>query len=344
LVTGSGAYDHAYEDAMERINGQVKDQEELAKQVLSWITCAKRQLTTTELQHALRVEVGESKLDEENFPQIEDILSICAGLVTIDEESRVIRLVHYTTQEYFERTQRQWFPNAQTNISTICVTYLSFNEFESGICQNNEDFERRLQVNKLYDYAAHNWGYHAREASVLIPEVVSFLKRKTQLEASSQGLLAKKMYSLDTKYSQRFPKDIQGLHLVAYFGVEAVVKQLLEKGADVNIATSDGRTPLHEASRIGNVEVVKLLLEKGADVNTAKNDGSTPLHEASRGDNVEVVKLLLERGADIEAKDTKYGDTPLLWAVTNGHEAVVTILLGNNADVNTENINGWTAL
>jgi hypothetical protein len=49
LATGFGAYDHAYEDAMERINGQIKDQEELAKQVLSWITCIKRQLTMTEL-------------------------------------------------------------------------------------------------------------------------------------------------------------------------------------------------------------------------------------------------------------------------------------------------------
>jgi hypothetical protein len=64
----------------------------------------------SELQHALAVEVGEAELDEENLPEIEDIVSVCAGLVTIDEESGIIRLVHYTTQEYFERTQRQWFP------------------------------------------------------------------------------------------------------------------------------------------------------------------------------------------------------------------------------------------
>jgi len=105
LRTGSEAYNYAYEAAMERIEGQLSDQEELAKQVLSWITCAKRPLTVSELQHALAVEVSEVELDEDNISSIDDIVSVCAGLVTVDEESRIIRLVHYTTQEYFERTQ-----------------------------------------------------------------------------------------------------------------------------------------------------------------------------------------------------------------------------------------------
>lgn len=85
LPTGSGGYDQAYKGAMDRIEGQIKDQEELAKQVLAWITCAKRPLTTLELQHALGVEVGKPELDEDNLPEIEDIVSVCAGLVTVDK-------------------------------------------------------------------------------------------------------------------------------------------------------------------------------------------------------------------------------------------------------------------
>ena len=101
-------------------------------------------MTTLELQHALAIEVGHSELDEENIPQIEDMVSVCAGLVTIDEESKTIRLVHYTTQEYFERTQSRWFPKAESEITATCVTYLSFSEFENGICQNDNEFEQRL--------------------------------------------------------------------------------------------------------------------------------------------------------------------------------------------------------
>ncbi|KIM95293.1 hypothetical protein OIDMADRAFT_34064 [Oidiodendron maius Zn] len=116
LPTGANVYDCAYDDAIDRIEGQLQDQEELAKQVLSWITCAKRPLTTLELQHALAIEVGDYELDEENLPQLEDMVSVCAGLVTIDEKSGIVRLVHYTTQEYFERTQRRWFSKAEKRL------------------------------------------------------------------------------------------------------------------------------------------------------------------------------------------------------------------------------------
>ncbi|KAG9229619.1 hypothetical protein BJ875DRAFT_537610 [Amylocarpus encephaloides] len=245
LATGSGAYDHAYKDAMERINCQVKDQKELAKQVLSWIICAKRPLTTTELQYALRVEVGESTLDEENLPEIEDMVSVCAGLVTIDEKSGIIRLVHYTTQEYFERTKRQWFPDTETNITSICVTYLAFDEFKNGICLSNKDFEERLQLKKLYDYAAHNWGYHARAASTSCQGVIKFLRTQGQVEASIQGLLAVKQGRGRGKYSQEIPMQMTGLHLAAYFGVDDAVQSLLISCHSPDPKTSYNRTPLY---------------------------------------------------------------------------------------------------
>jgi hypothetical protein len=99
--------DKVYKDVIERINRQQPGFLRLAEKVLSWITCAKRPLTTSELQHALAIVVGDSKLNEDNLERIEIIVSVCAGLVTVNEESRIIRLVHYTTQEYFERTQKQ---------------------------------------------------------------------------------------------------------------------------------------------------------------------------------------------------------------------------------------------
>jgi hypothetical protein len=149
---------------MERIKCQVPGSQKLATQVLLWIRCAKRPLTTKELQHALAVEIDTSEL-EENIPEIEDIVSVCAGLVTIDNESDIIRLVHYTTQEFFERTQNRWFPDAETHITKICVTYLSYDVFGRGICATAKELKKRHQSKLLYDYAARNWGHHAHAAS-----------------------------------------------------------------------------------------------------------------------------------------------------------------------------------
>jgi len=72
------------------------------------------------------MEVGDSELDKDGLPEIDEMVSVCARLVAVDEDRGIIRLVHYTTQEYFQHTGAQWFPAVEVDITTICATYLSF--------------------------------------------------------------------------------------------------------------------------------------------------------------------------------------------------------------------------
>jgi hypothetical protein len=86
-------------------------------------------------------------------------------------------------------------------------------------------------------------------------------------------------------------------------------------------------TDLMIASYYGHCVIVKLLLEKGAEVEAKDSRyGRTPLSWAAENRREAVVKLLLEEGAEIETKD-KYDRTPLSWAAENGHETVVKLLL-----------------
>src|SRR5947209_6928770 len=172
LPTGSEAYDDTYREAMERIISQNSRSSKFAMRVLQWIAFSMRPLTTSELQHALAVEIGERKIDEDNLPEIEDMVSVCAGLVTVDEESGTIRLVHYTTQEYFERTRVKWFPDAQKDIAMTCVTYLCFDTFITGHCEWFWGFISRLELNPLYSYAAKNWGHHAQTCSTELKQLI----------------------------------------------------------------------------------------------------------------------------------------------------------------------------
>ncbi|KAL8913101.1 MAG: hypothetical protein Q9171_001995 [Xanthocarpia ochracea] len=92
-----------YDEALRRIEDQDEEHAALAKKVLAWILYASRSLTIVELQHALAAESTESPqgVDEEFIINPDDIIYSCAGLVTLDQKTNVIRMVHYSAQEPF---------------------------------------------------------------------------------------------------------------------------------------------------------------------------------------------------------------------------------------------------
>ncbi|KAM0264877.1 hypothetical protein ACHAQJ_000393 [Trichoderma viride] len=338
-----------YEQAMLRINAQQIGFKDLANRVLSWIIYAESQITKTELQHALAVEVDESMLDEDNLPLIQDMVSVCAGLVTVDEESNIIRLVHYTTQEYFNQTRKDWFPDAEAKIADVCATYLSFNVFECGPCPTYEELEERLQLHPLYDYAAHNWGHHARKALKLCHKVTEFLECETKIEAAVQVLMSHRILSVDLSSSQSYTKQVTGLtglHLAAYFGIEKTVYALLGKTHNVDLRDESGQTPLSYAAENGREAVVKLLLLiPTVDPDSSDNRGQTPLSYAAENGREAVVKLLLTiPTVDLNSSDYRR-QTPLSYAVENRHEAVVKLLLAMpSVNPNSSECQGQTPL
>ncbi|KAH7201231.1 hypothetical protein DER44DRAFT_439363 [Fusarium oxysporum] len=333
----------AYGQAMERINGQMPGKKELAMKVLSWITCAKRQLTTSELQHALATKRGKSELDHGDLTHIGDMVSVCAGLVTVDEESGIIRLVHYTTQEYLKRTRERWFRDPESVIATTCVTYLSFIVFETGFCKTDHKFEERLRSSPFYDYATHNWGHHARKDATSNQVVISFLKSQAKVEASCQALMAAKRFSSDSNYSQHPPRKMAGLHLAGLFGLSKAADTLLRLEHNPDLEDTYSRTPLWYAAQNGHKAVVELLLVAGADVNAAAaacHDGRTALQVASGGGHLEVVEKLLAGGANINAAATSGGETALQGAAEGGHLEVVEKLLAEGANINAAATSG----
>ncbi|KAJ7080065.1 hypothetical protein C8R44DRAFT_722830, partial [Mycena epipterygia] len=119
----------AFDEVVYRINRQDEEEKALAWLALSWVTNARRPLEPSELRVALAVEEGATKLNAENLLDTETILSVCAGLVIINEEDNKVRLIHYTIQDYLEQIQDQEFPRAHSEITATCITYLLFDTF-----------------------------------------------------------------------------------------------------------------------------------------------------------------------------------------------------------------------
>jgi hypothetical protein len=344
LPQGMKGLDETYEQAMRRIECQVEGYRELAKQVLSWVTYAKRALSIAEVQHAVAVRVGMVEMDEDFLPEVEILDSVCAGLVTVNKNSGIIQLVHYTTREYFER--KSSFSNAETDITVTCVTYLSFDTFATGFCSTDEEFEARLQLNPLYDYAARNWGHHARAATTEVVQLIlGLLESEAKVTGSSQAMMASGKLS---GYSGRVPRQMIGVHVAAYFGLREAMIALFENGYDPDVKDTDGQSPLSWAAANGREAVVKLLLAKeGVDPDSKDGwDGQTPLSWAAKNGHEAVVKLLLAKeGVDPDSKDGRYGQTPLSWAAKNGHEAVVKLLLAKEGvDPDSKDGSGQTPL
>eukprot|EP00976_Prorocentrum_cordatum_P064183 1177395-Prorocentrum_minimum.AAC.1 len=122
---------------------------------------------------------------------------------------------------------------------------------------------------------------------------------------------------------------------------------LVEGGVDINARNHEGRTPLHEAAYFANYNVVKQLVSAGADVNISDHMGETPLHDAMIQGHIPVVEALLTHKASVNAK-SQYGETPLMVYLDNTVSycsvKMVRLFLEWGLDIGVQSSSGATVL
>lgn len=126
-------------------------------------------------------------------------------------------------------------------------------------------------------------------------------------------------------------------------GNEAIVKQLVEAGINVNAADQENRTALMYASFNGHTEIVQFLIDSGAEIGLRDAAGRTALLYASTGPFPKTVRLLLENNADPNIVEATESFTPLMHAAAEGQMEVVKILLEYGADLTKKDVDGESA-
>jgi cell wall assembly regulator SMI1 len=90
------------------------------------------------------------------------------------------------------------------------------------------------------------------------------------------------------------------------WGELALVRALIDAGADVNHRSPDGTTPLHRAAQHAPPEVVRLLLDRGAELGSFNDRGESALHRVVFADDdprrLAKMRLLIDAGLELHAR------------------------------------------
>ncbi|KAJ5372867.1 hypothetical protein N7517_004873 [Penicillium concentricum] len=312
LKTLPTSLESAYRETMERIEGQPALHTKIARLVLAWVVWATRPLRSLELLHALAAALEEDSFDEDNLYRIEDIISMCVGIITIDEQSDIVQLQHYTRYEFLKNHWTEFFPEPHSQLTTMCISYMRHETLQVGNTASHSQLKDYLERFPFFEYSAKNWGYHARISYSNVREHVhAFVQSDIALPQSLRVLFTDRYFS---QTGQWCSIAVSPLHPAAYFGLEECILYFLANHVTRDMKDDGGQTALHWAARNGQVEAAELLLNHGLEANLADKKGKTALHYAADQDDSRLIKLLVHYKADMESTDMD-GQTPLLTAV-----------------------------
>src|SRR5271170_402540 len=219
--------DDLYRDIMDRIDASGTSVRDLAFKTLSWIFHAARPLHMDELRELLVILPGDSKLVSWTLPKdTQFVLKPCEGLVTYDDDGKVVRFAHYTVQNFLERNPE--IRDSVPNLAEICLAYLAFEEFEEGPLREDVELHQRMEEHKAGSYVSQFWGFHTRgeaeRSSSVRATVLSVLSSTRRRDA----ILQMEGYDQSGSVHNSYVQDQTPLHILARVGLSYICSRVLD--------------------------------------------------------------------------------------------------------------------
>ena len=239
---------HAYEQILNKSADQV-----LVRKALAVILAARRPLTLYEMNVAVNVDDTTQSLGGLDLEEEEDFklrLRSCCGLFVSIYRNKIY-LLHQTAREFLLAglptsttvpTGLQWHhsitsQHAHTTLAELCVRFLVFFDYDSTLIRNNtEEAGGPVERFPFLEFSAKFWAEHFHQASIGDEDAVMLgLASRVSSPNSKCYSVWSKIYW--TEYSN--PNFDASLAVGSFFGHVAVVKLLLDRGADVNAQGGD---------------------------------------------------------------------------------------------------------
>ena len=321
-----------FDGAMNRVNTQTPEYSRLAHSVISWIFYAKRPLKTDELCQALAVEPEDEKLEPSGIHEIEIALKVCNGLVIVDRQDNVFRLVHSSLHAYLLDCWSRKHEYAEKDIAIRCLVFLTFENF-SIPCEQGKQLEERQKRYPFLKYAAQHWGEHIQ--SSFESEIEGFILRFLANESRLMSVLQVGGDPLPTSENDVLsrPSNACSIHLTLEHGLESTFHRLLAQGIPIDMRDARGETPLFIAAKKDSHDAASLLLERGAEADALNCRGTTPLKVAAANNSLCVAQTLLDNHAKVDLEASPHYGTALTDAAKEGHIDMLDLLFRHGASL-----------
>ncbi|KAF5975521.1 ankyrin protein 3 [Fusarium bulbicola] len=252
------------------------------------------------------------------------IITLGHGLIEYKSTEGIVQFIHHTGTELLAIS-------AHYRLTQTCFRYLEM--IDAHLAANEDEWKEHKRYSKFpfLSYAINSWAFHADHIPDKLQESFPWPSN------SFQERMDRLWYGQD-KFNAWVPGERTLLHIASMNGWTGALKGILtrtdELGVKVELEVEDsqGNTPLSPAAKYGQVAVVKSLLEYGAQPDQRNLFGETPLHFAAQHGDVAIIELFLEVGAWQDAGDLN-GCTPLSYALENGNLAPIELFLKRGARV-----------
>ncbi|KAH8729736.1 hypothetical protein BGZ61DRAFT_345615, partial [Ilyonectria robusta] len=182
---------------------------------------------------------------------------------------------------------------AHYRLSRICIRYLAMEEIGLLASRDSSRWSSRFP---FLQYAMTSWVAHTKQSdarSVPQDDLLEYFTWPSNIFVERWV----RIYGMLEKYSKDCPLEGTSLvHIMSRYGVVGALGTILERadqiGTSIDSKDSSGRTPLLWAAAEGHEAVMRLLLDRGADIKAADSYSWTPLLWAAAEGHEAVIRLL----------------------------------------------------
>ena len=285
-----------YERTLDRIKQQPPSDQTFAFEIFRRVSHAFNDLTIDQLSHALSADWDVSAdhlhsrlycFDAINQYRLADIVDVCSGLVSVEEQNHTVRFVHDTVHVYFNidalrQLKESAFVSVHGQLAATCLTYMSFDDFMEGPCMFENDLMALAKFHCFFLYAARHVTDHLRNSNgkdqiVLLTQLGCLLKNESKrlllIQVEQLFLGEDQMFEGDRFVLEKYP----WIMVVTRWGYIPAVEASVRHGHSLKAKTLTWQTPLHVSASKGHLQLVRYLLDLKADYTQVDWRGQRPV-------------------------------------------------------------------